>query len=120
MGGLCRRCWRFCSHSSLQVDKSANFKKPDGRRYKIHERRLNPAPKPVTKPSLYLDPPTGTDMSPNAHARKHDYVTFLTMGELGPGPTLRAVAEKAVGLQDRLDAINDRNVAVEVMLNSTS
>jgi len=95
------------------VDKSANFKKPDGRRYKIHERRLNPAPKPVTKPSLYLDPPAGTDMSPNAHARKHDYVTFLTMGELGPGPTLRDVAEKAVGLQDRLDAINDANTSVE-------
>jgi len=97
------------------VDKCAHFEKPDGRRYKVHERRLNPAPKPVKAPSLYMD-----DSLPKGKPskQKHDYVTFLTKGELAPGPTLRDVADKAVDLQDRLDSINDRNQAVEASVET--
>ena len=70
---------------------SLDYKKPDGRTYRLHEKRRRPPPKPVLAPSIYsqeLAPAYTTAELSNftpgefrGFGRKHDLVSFYTTGD---------------------------------------
>jgi len=102
--------------------RTLHFAKPDGRTYRLHQKRLKPPPQPVMAPSVYakeLAPGyTATETARamphfKGFANKHDLITFLTTGEPLPGPTLAQMASEAAPLGSRLDEIHDTNVAVQ-------
>lgn len=101
------------------VQHTVNFEKPDGRNYRLHEKRRCPPPQPILAPSVYAK-----EMAPaytnaqlakampewKGHNMKHDLVTFLTTGKPLPGPSLAQIAGSASPLQKRLDEIHSTNI----------
>lgn len=103
------------------VQRALDFSKPDGRQYRLHEKRHRPPPQPILAPSVYTKElaPAYTQQqlakcSPGfkGHSTKHDLVTFFSTGKPPPGPTLGEMAMKAKSLQSRLSEINDTNQAL--------
>lgn len=102
------------------VDRCVNYQKSDGRTYKLHEKRLHPPPVPVLAPSVYMKDlapeyaqnELETQNAAQQYHNKHDFISFLTTGKLGPGPSLHQRADRSKGLQERLDSINDTNEKV--------
>lgn len=100
------------------VNRTVGFSKPDGRQYRLHQKRHRPPPQPVLAPSVYakeLAPGyTARELAKRTpgfkgHQQKHDLVTYFTTGEVPPGPTLGEMAAKAKPLQSRLQEIHNTN-----------
>ena len=85
------------------------YQKPDGRKYRLHEKRRRPPPQPILAPSVYsqeLAPAYTTaeldKLTPGefrGFGRKHDLVSFYTTGKPLPGPSLSEIAAKGAPLQ---------------------
>jgi len=97
------------------------FVKPDGRDYRLHEKRRAPPPQPILAPSTlakeiapaYANAELLKAMPQwKGHQNKHDLVTFLTTGKPLPGPSLAQIAHGADSLQHRLDDIHSTNVSL--------
>ena len=73
-----------------QVKKNLEYRKVDGRNYKMHQKRLNPPPQPVLAPSVYAKDIAPGYSQEELESRgatgpmkmRHDYVRFLTTGDL--------------------------------------
>jgi len=110
---------RMSTHTDLlykypNVDESwlrhsLAYQKPDGRKYRLHEKRRRPPPQPILAPSVYsqeLAPAYTTaelaKLTPGqfrGYGRKHDLVSFYTTGKPMPGPSLSEIAAKGESLQ---------------------
>jgi len=104
------------------MKRKMDFVKPDGRKYHIYEKRLNPSPQPVLGPSIYArELAPGYVMQEMAKVKplfkgftnKHDLVTFYTTNKPFPGPSLAEMAAAAPSFADRLDSIHDASVALD-------